>query len=326
MSLPVCSCARARHQHGTRLMYDAHKCPCEPCAEANAAYSRRRRTVIGALPACDCPRADHVHGTRIMYNRHQCPCTPCADANRDYAQARQRNAKAAALPVCDCTRASVPHEHGTRGMYNRHRCPCTPCREANRAYNRAYTRPDRKDRAVVAMADAGKARERVAVLRAAGMTMAEIADACAVNRTVLDFAVYGYNGKPPAKIRATTVAALHAITYKDAAAVELKAGRKVNPDIPRRQVQSLYSLGWCATDIAARAGIEATGITSLLRGNGTIEKVRAGVDRAYTELCGSVPPEDTARQRASASLARNRAAVNGWTIDTAEDHLYARAA
>jgi hypothetical protein len=124
-------------------------------------------------------------------------------------------------------------------MYNRHRCPCGPCREANRAYHRTYTRPDRKDRTVVPMVDAGQARERVAVLRAAEMTMAEIADACAVNRSGLDFAVYGRNGKPPAKIRATTVAAANHLP----GCWPTWCRGKVDPDVPMAGQSSTASAG-----------------------------------------------------------------------------------
>jgi hypothetical protein len=38
---------------------------------------------------------------------------------------------------------------------------------------------------------------------------------------------------------------------------------------------------------------------------------------------GTLPPETTPSEKAQASRARNEAAANGWTVDTAEDHLYA---
>lgn len=324
MSLPVCGCTAESHEHGTAAMYELHGCGCVPCTAANNVLFRQRRT--DALPACDCPRAQHRHGTRIMYNRHRCPCTACGDANCEYTRDLKRRTKPVVLPACSCTRASETHEHGTRGMYAVHGCHCQPCRAANAHYSRNYTRPERRGKPTAQMADADLARERIASLRAAGMTMAEIAYCCAVSPSVLDHAVYGRNGRPPAKVRATTVAALNAVTYKDAQVLDLKAGRKVDPDIPRRQVQSLYSLGWRATDIAARGGIKATSITSLLRGNGCIEKVRAGIDTAYAQVRGTVPPETTPSEKAQANRARNEAAANGWTVDTAEDHLYATAA
>lgn len=319
--LPECTCPAAEHCHGTAAMYEIHGCGCVPCTAAHNVQFRQRRDAAAGIPSCDCPRARHEHGTRIMYNRHRCHCTPCRDANRDYTQALRRHRRS--LPACGCKKASVAHEHGTRGMYAVHDCRCAPCTAANTEYSRNYTRPERIGIAPVEMADADQARDRIAVLRAAGMTVADIAAACGLNRGALDFVVYGRNGKPPARIRETTVAALQAITYKDALAVDLKAGRKVDPDVPRRQVQSLYSLGWRATDIAACAGVKPTSITSLLRGNGCIEKVRAGIETAYTQMRGTLPPETTPSEKAQAARARNEAVANGWTVDTAEDHLYA---
>lgn len=224
------------------------------------------------------------------------------------------------LAVCDCTEAWEPHEHGTRGMYGYHRCRCTPCSEANTAYNREYNkhRPRRE------MVDADLVRARIVKLRTAGLTIAEIADMCAVNAKVIDFAVKGRNGKKPKMVQASTFRALNAISSKDIASVEKPAGRKVDGTIPRLQVQSLHSFGWCGREIANRTGINPSTISSLLAGNNVTESARAGIDAIFAELHGTTPPLETAAQRGRATVARNRALANGWTADTATDYEYAR--
>lgn len=224
------------------------------------------------------------------------------------------------LAVCDCTMAAAPHQHGERGMYNYHRCRCTPCGDANREYNRRSNQ-HRKRREMV---DADLVRARIAKLRESGLTVAEIADLCAVNAKVIEFAIKGRNGKLPKTVQATTFRALNAISFKDIASLQKPGGRKVDGTVPRLQVQSLHSFGWCGSEIASRIGFTASTISSLLAGNGITEEVRAGIDRLYTQFHGTTPPLDTPAQRARATVARNRALANGWTADTATDHEYAR--
>lgn len=228
--------------------------------------------------------------------------------------------EAAELIVCNCTEAWEPHEHGTRGMYGYHKCRCTPCGKANRDYNREAN----KHRQRREMVDADLVRARVAKLRSAGLTVAEIADLCAVHSKVIEFALNGRNGKKPKTVQASTFRALNAISFKDIAKLDKPGGRKVDGEVSRAQVQSLHSFGWCGREIAARIGITASTISNLLAGTGISEEVRAGIDRLFTELHGIYAPAETPAQRGRATVARNRALANGWTQDTATDLEYAR--
>jgi transcriptional regulator with XRE-family HTH domain len=312
--LPACVCTGATHSHGTVDMYEKHGCGCVPCTAANNVMFRRRRA-SAAFPVCDCPRATHVHGTRIMYNRHLCRCLPCGAANREYTHAYKHRV----LPVCTCTQAS--HIHGTRGMYDKHHCPCRPCRDANRIASSLHRRPKPPRHPMV---DGAQVRERIAVLRAAGLTLDEIADMCGLSPSVIAFDFNGRDGRPaPARVRASTLAALNAIRARDIALVERPQGRKVDGGAARRQVQALYSCGWDAQDIAERIGVHKTTIGNLLKGLGTTEKVRAGVSKVHAELHGTEPVQDTPTRKGRVTLARQRALANGWTADTADDHEYA---
>ncbi|WP_230854505.1 hypothetical protein [Arthrobacter terrae] len=224
------------------------------------------------------------------------------------------------LPICDCTEAWEPHEHGTRGMYGYHRCRCAPCRTANRDYNRENTkyRPRRQ------MVDADLVRARIAKLRAAGLTLGEIADMCAVNSKVIDFAVHGRNGRKPKTVQASTFRALNAISSKDIASVERPRGRKVDGDIPRRQIQSLHSFGWGMFEIGSRANATAATLNRILKGFMTTEELRASIDRVHAELHGMEAPTATTSEKARASKARTRADANGWTPDTSSDLEYSQ--
>lgn len=223
------------------------------------------------------------------------------------------------LAACDCKMAAAPHQHGTRDMYGYHRCRCVPCGDANREYNRESTkhRPRRE------MVDADLVRAKIAKLRAAGLTITEIADLCAVNAKVIDFAIHGRNGKKPKTVQASTFRALNAIKYKDVAAVEKPAGRKVDADMTRRQIQSLHSFGWGPYEIGARAGATEATLNRILKGFMTTAELSSNISKVHAELHGTEAPTATPAERTRATKARNRALANGWTRDTATDAEYA---
>ncbi|MGW9825091.1 hypothetical protein ACUXNS_000075 [Brevibacterium pityocampae] len=59
----TCDCPRARHEHGTRVMYVSHKCRCRPCTDAAAEYAQglRRRHLYGRHNLVDAePARQHV--------------------------------------------------------------------------------------------------------------------------------------------------------------------------------------------------------------------------------------------------------------------------
>lgn len=221
------------------------------------------------------------------------------------------------LAVCRCPLAS--HQHGTRDMYGYHRCRCTPCGDANREYNRqaAKYKPRRE------MVDADLVRARIAKLRAAGLTITEIADLCAVNAKVIDFAINGRKGKKPRTVQASTFRALNAIRHSDVAAVEKPRGRKVDGDLPRRQIQSLHSFGWGPYEIGSRVGATEATLNRILKGFMTTAELSAKIGQVHEDLHGTDAPVGTPAQRTRDTKARNRALANGWTCDTATDSEYA---
>lgn len=216
-------------------------------------------------------------------------------------------------PSCDCETGN--HEHGTRPMYNYHRCRCAPCKNANNDYHRRAKkyRPRRE------MVDADLVRARIQQLRTAGVTVAEMADMCAVNINVIHFAIRGRRGRKPRTVQASTLTALNAIRHKDVAAVVRPRGRRVNGDIPRRQIQSLQSLGWSSHEIATRAGVTTDTVNRVLKGHMTTENLRGSIDSLNRDLRLIQPPLGTPEERYRAMRAKRRAAANGWTAYSAED-------
>ncbi|HEX9088218.1 MAG TPA: hypothetical protein VF867_11885 [Arthrobacter sp.] len=217
---------------------------------------------------------------------------------------------------CACPKAR--HEHGTFSMYRQHGCGCRPCKDANAARDRAA----RAYRRRVPMADANLARDRIARLRRAGMAMTDIAALCGVNPKTLDITVHGRKGRQPERIRAATLTALNAIRFADVIAFEIPSGRKVDGDTARRQIQALHVFGWSSSVIAVRLGINASTISHLLSGAGVLEGVRRKIDELYRELHGTEAPRATVDDRKRATRAKGRAAVSGWTADTANDAQY----
>jgi transcriptional regulator with XRE-family HTH domain len=224
------------------------------------------------------------------------------------------------LPVCDCSRAS--HEHGTRDMYGWHRCRCLPCQKANRDYYRVTAHLTRKHRWV----KAEPARRRIIVLREAGLSIKAMAKLCDVYPSQLQNLIYGPKGRVVKRIRASTLAALNAITYSDVVAVSVPARTRANGAASARQLRALQAAGWSLRAVAARTGLGRGTLGRILAGGNTIEDVRVRVAAAHSELRVEAPPSETRYDRSASGAGRATAAANGWTIDEDEDFAYEDAA
>ncbi|MET4143899.1 hypothetical protein [Arthrobacter sp. UYCo732] len=167
-------------------------------------------------------------------------------------------------------------------------------------------------------ADAGLARERLALLLDAGLTMEAVADLCAVPVSQMYVIRSGRRGKPMAKIRQVTLNALLAIRSKDIAAYDLPAGSKVRGDDARRQLQFLYCLGWSVDALHERSGLAKSALRGLRDGDGTTEGFRHKVDALYRTLRGQEAPRVTGIDRTRSDNALARAAAQGWSADDEE--------
>lgn len=212
------------------------------------------------------------------------------------------------LETCDCPVAR--HEHGTRGMYSRHRCFCLRCNTAKAADNRAAARLKHE------WSDPAPARERLALLRASGLSLDAIADLSAVHVSQLRSLLPARGPKAVKKVRATTVAALTSIRAKDLSTVEVPLRAKVCGDTARLQLQSLYCLGWSVDSLHERSGLARSALYGLLAGDTTTEGFRLRIEELHGDLTGHRAPRSTERDRARAARAITKATALGWTTDT----------
>lgn len=212
------------------------------------------------------------------------------------------------IQACDCPVAR--HEHGTRGMYTRHKCYCLRCNTAKTADNRAVARLKHD------WADPAPARERLALLRASGLSLDAIADLSAVHVSQLRALLPARGPKALKKVRATTLAALASIRAKDVAAVAVPLRARVCGDSARLQLQSLYCHGWSVDSLHERSGLAKSALYGLLAGAGTTEGFRLRIAALHDDLSGHRAPRTTEQDRGRAARAVTKAAALGWDTDT----------
>jgi AraC-like DNA-binding protein len=211
--------------------------------------------------------------------------------------------------ACDCPRAS--HQHGTRGMYDRHKCHCAGCQPARTAEGRA-AKPLKHD-----WVDPAPARERIALLRASGLSLDAIADLSAVHISQIRALLPARGPAALKKVRADTAAALDAITFRDAAAVPVPARARVDAEGARLQLQALHCHGWTVETLAAHAGLTVGPLYRIMGGAGKItEELRLRIDDAHRDLSAHRAPHGTELERARAARAQAKAAALNWTPDT----------
>lgn len=212
------------------------------------------------------------------------------------------------IQACDCPVAR--HEHGTRGMYSRHKCFCLPCSTAKTADNRRATRLKHD------WADPAPARERMALLRASGLSLDDISEMTAVHISQLRALLPARGPKALKKVRASTLAALTSIRAKDVAAVAVPLHAKVCGNSARLQLQSLYCHGWSVDSLHERSGLAKSALYGLLAGDLTTEIFRLRVEALHADLSGHRAPRATDQDRGRAARAITKAAALGWTTDT----------
>lgn len=80
----------------------------------------------------------------------------------------------------------------------------------------------------------------------------------------------------------------------------------------RRRLQALQAIGWSARRIGARLGITADAVLILMHRDRVMFSTHERVCRLYDAMSDTPAPQDTRGNRHSASVARGRAARNGW--------------
>jgi lambda repressor-like predicted transcriptional regulator len=211
-------------------------------------------------------------------------------------------------PTCDCPRAR--HEHGNAGMYERHGCHCPTCQPARIIGSRAR-KPLKHD-----WSDPALARERIALLRASGLSLDAISEMSTIHIAQLRTLLPGRGRTPVKKVRTSTLNALLAIRARDTAAYDVPARAKVSGESARLQLQSLYCHGWSVESLGDHAGLTKSALYRILAGENTTENFRLRIDALHEELSGHRAPRSSERDQKRAVLAVAKAAANNWTPDT----------
>jgi len=109
--------------HGTRYAYNAHKCRCEECKAANAAYLREQ-----ARPAAI---QLHLHGTLNAYDHLGCRCEKCREVSAAAKRARYRK--------CACPNCRRQVQGDRRNKYCCEACQIAATANVRREYWREWS-------------------------------------------------------------------------------------------------------------------------------------------------------------------------------------------
>jgi len=193
------------------------------------------------------------------------------------------------------------------------RCRCQACRDAHAAYQRRRTYLVATGR-WHPWADAAPVRDHVLRLRAARLTIRQIAAAADVGQTL----VYGLLRGGQSRIRSRQAAALLAVPPRPGTAGNLRGTARVAAAGTARRLQALMVVGWPAAYLAGRVGYETAALRRLAGGQQpmTLAGTAATVRGLYDELWDM--PGPSARTRVFA-LRRGWVPPMAWDDDEIDD-------
>lgn len=171
--------------------------------------------------------------------------------------------------------------------------------------------------------DAQPVREHVQAIRAAGMSLADLAAATGVGRGGLDHLLWGKpcDGLPPAaRIRTETADAL--LNYWPRLDDYTAADAHVDATGTRRRLRALAATGWTWHAIAERAGIPQSTVERASR-RAMVTAATARAIRDLYDTVGGPPAERHGITPWIAARTRRRATAAGWPPPAAwdDDHI-----
>lgn len=222
-------------------------------------------------------------------------------------------------PVRECQHTQVTHRHGTRQAYVADRCRCRPCTRANTLAARERT-------TAIAygtwsgLVDAGAARAHVQKLRAAGMSLKQLAALADVGRGTLDALIYGDPSRqlpPTARVHAKTEARLLAVRFDITA---LPDSARIPATGSRRRLQALAVLGWSTPRLASHTHLNQRTLRTALTARSVSVATAIGIAGLYDQLRDRHPSGDDEARAAALAQAR-RAREGGWRPPLAWDDI-----
>ncbi len=167
-------------------------------------------------------------------------------------------------------------------------------------------------------ADAGPVRDHVQAMRLGGASYEAIGEAAGVSPMTVHYLVNGCRsrGRPmPTRISSVQAQRLLAVPPT------MIAGKCRDACGSRRRLRALVALGHSTAALANDLGISTPRVRRLLSGQtqSVSSSVYDKVCELYRQLWNQLPPERTARERATAKAARDRARAANWLPPMALD-------
>lgn len=208
--------------------------------------------------------------------------------------------------------ADTDARHGSYTGYTAHGCRCEKCHAAMLRYNKRRLALIQRGE-WQPWTDPKTVRRHVARLREADMSLDSIASLAGVSTANI------YKALAPDRTRVRTNFAQKLLSVSPVAAPPPHA--RVNATGTRRRLQALIVLGWSATTLAERIGMDRSSIRKVMD-QAQVEGSTARQVRAlYDELSGQAPPREARYERAMATRTRNYALRRGWAPPAAWDDI-----
>lgn len=211
------------------------------------------------------------------------------------------------------TATSAEVRHGRYTSYTTGGCRCTKCKTAMSRYNKRRTMLMERGE-WQPWADAAPVRQHVARLRESGLSLESIAEMAGVAHCNIHALL---NAGRPRVRKAFADKLMNVKGGVDG----LQPWAKVDATGTRRRLQALAFMGWNASNLAQRVGIDRSHIHKLMsRSHVRVSTARA-VRAVFEELAIQSPPADTRYERMAVTRTRRDAEARGWVSAMAWDDI-----
>lgn len=209
-------------------------------------------------------------------------------------------------------RCPPDHSHDRSATcWGNHGCGCDACREAHRV------RTARRRKLIAygrweGLVDPRRAALHVAVLRAGGWTVAQVAATAGVGRHSVSRLSNGSRDLVQARI-ANAILAVRYDTPPPGPYTAVDATGTV------RRLQALVYMGWTSPQLAGMLACQPSHLNRMLTVTTVQERTRVAVAALYDRLWDQQPPANTSDRRGHIRRARTRAKKYGWVGPLAWD-------
>ncbi|TFD16200.1 hypothetical protein E3T26_04780 [Cryobacterium sp. TMT1-21] len=219
------------------------------------------------------------------------------------------------------------HKHAVNGTcYAIHKCRCDGCRAAMTARAGARSRAQLYGRWIDPHVPAEPVREHIEMLQAYGLGWKRIAALTGVGNTAVSQLIYGRNGSnsDPRKgevLKRTTRVKADAILAVKPDLSLLAAGAIIPSRGTHRRLQSLVSIGWSQSKLAAQLNINRSNFGTMMGRASVLVGLHREVEVLFERLWNTEPAHDEWRSLSSFNRAKRYAAARRWLPPMAWDDI-----